>query len=106
MAAAWTGRRMASPTELEELAPHVVYELRAMLAARHLHQVAFAGTFSRGVLNPREMPARVLEHRSAGPKASDDRYACHYVHLVTEWAAARPPAQPPVFETHSTSRVP
>ena len=37
---------MASPTELEELAPHVVYELRAMLAARHLHQVAFAGTLS------------------------------------------------------------
>ena len=37
---------MASPTELEELAPPGVDELRAMLAARHRHHVAFAGTLS------------------------------------------------------------
>src|SRR5881296_2708322 len=100
MSAAWTRRRMASPTELEELAPHVVYELRAMLAARHLNQVAFAGTFSlEAFLIHVRCLYEFFSRDQPDQRYPKNRYACHYFDPVTEWAATHRPAQPAVFTT-------
>src|SRR2546425_10688724 len=106
MSAAWTGRRMASPTELEELASHVVYELQAMLAARHLHQVAFAGAFSlEAFLIHVRCLYEFFSRDQPDPRYPKTRYACHYFDPVTEWAATHRPAQPPVFTTDLTDRL-
>ena len=97
---------MASPTELEELAPHVVYELRAMLAARHLHQVAFAGTFSlEAFLIHVRCLYEFFSRDQPDQRYPKNRYACHYFDPVTEWAATHRPAQPAVFTTDLTDRL-
>ncbi len=97
---------MAGPIELEELAPHVVYELRAMLAARQLHQVAFA--------EPLSLEAFLIHVRCLYEFFSRDQpderypknwYAYHYFDPVTEWAATHRPAQPAVFTTDLTDRL-
>ena len=97
---------MASSTELEELAPHVVYELRAMLAARHLHQVAFAGTFSlEAFLIHVRCLYEFFSRDQPDQRYPKNRYACHYFDPVTEWAATHRPAQPAVFTTDLTDRL-
>jgi hypothetical protein len=76
---------MTDPTEIEELAPHVVYELRAMLAARHLHQVSFGEPLT---LEAFLIHVRCLYEFFSGDKPNEkhpkNRYACHYFDPVTE----------------------
>src|SRR2546428_14031084 len=97
---------MASPTELEELAPHVVYELRAMLAARHLHQVAFAGKFSlEAFLIHVRCLYEFFSRDQPDQRDPKNRYACHYFHPSTEWGATHRPAQTAVFTTALTDRI-
>ena len=97
---------MAGPKELEELAPHVVYELWAMEAARQLHQVAFAEPFSlEAFLIHVRCLYEFFSRDQPDQRYPKNRYACHYFDPVTEWAATHRPAQPAVFTTDLTDRL-
>ncbi len=78
------------PVELEELAPHVVYELRAMLAARHLHQASFGEPFSlEAFLIHVRCLYEFFSTDQPDQRYPNNRYACHYFDPVTEWATTR-----------------
>ena len=97
---------MTGPTELEELAPHVVYELRAMLAARHLHQASFGEPFSlEAFLIHVRCLYEFFSRDKPNEKHPNNRYACHYFDPVTEWATTHRPVPPAVFTPDLIDRL-
>ena len=97
---------MTGPTELEELAPHVVYELRAMLAARHLHQASFGEPFSlEAFLIHVRCLYEFFSRDKPNEKHPNNRYACHYFDPLTEWATTHRPVPPAVFTPDLIDRL-